>query len=65
MSATYPAYLLGIQIRTGVNDAIVFNEGGSNLTATISAGTYFLKNDAAADDLEGAAACPQRLAFGL
>jgi len=51
MAATYPAYLLGIKIRTGINDTIVFNEGAGNLTATIAAGTYYLKNDSAADDL--------------
>jgi hypothetical protein len=54
MSATYPVYLLGIQIRTGVNDTIVFDEGGGNLTATIAPGLYYLKTDGAADDLSKA-----------
>ena len=51
MAALYPAYLLGIQIRAGVNDTIVFDEGSGNLTATITPGTYYLKTDGAADDL--------------
>jgi hypothetical protein len=54
MAALYPAYLLGIQIRAGVNDTIVFDEGSGNLTATITPGTYYLKTDGAADDLSKA-----------
>lgn len=43
MAATYPAYLQAVTITTGVNDTIVFDEGSGNLTATIVAGTYFLR----------------------
>ena len=51
MAATYPAYLQAVTIVTGVNDTIVFDEGSGNLTATLAAGTYFLRGYAAADDL--------------
>lgn len=51
MAATYPAYLQAVTITTGVNDTIVFDEGAGNLTATLAAGTYFLRGYAAADDL--------------
>lgn len=43
MAATYPIYLQAVTIRTGVNDTIVFDEGSGNLTATLPAGTYFLR----------------------
>ena len=51
MAATYPAYLQAVTIVTGTNDTIVFDEGAGNLTATLAAGTYFLRGYAAADDL--------------
>ena len=51
MAATYPAYLQAVTITTGVNDTIVFDEGSGNLTATLAAGTYFLRGDGSADDL--------------
>lgn len=51
MAATYPAYLQEVTIVTGVNDTIVFDEGAGNLTATLAAGTYFLRGDGTSDDL--------------
>lgn len=51
MAATYPIYVQAVTIKSGVNDTIVFDEGSGNLTATIAAGTYFLRDDGAADDL--------------
>jgi len=51
MAATYPAYLQAVTITTGVNDTIVFDEGSGNLTATIAAGTYFLRDDSSVSDL--------------
>lgn len=43
MAATYPVYLQAVTVVSGVNDTIVFDEGSGNLTATIAAGTYFLR----------------------
>ena len=51
MAVTYPVYLQAVTVTTGVNDTIVFDEGSGALTATIAAGTYFLRGDGAADDL--------------
>lgn len=47
---SYPVMLGGIVIRTGINDVIRFTEGATTGSATIAAGTWFLRGDGAADD---------------
>lgn len=48
---SYPVLLGAIVIRAGVNDAIRITEGATTATATIAAGTYYLRGDGATGDL--------------
>lgn len=47
---TYPV-MLGAIVLTSANNAIRFKEGATTATATIAAGTYYLRGDGAAGDL--------------
>ncbi len=50
MTLKYGAFLGAIVITTD-NQDVIFDEGGGDLTATIAVGTYYVKDDGAADDL--------------
>lgn len=39
---TYPVLLYAVEVTTGVNDTIIYNDGTADRTATIAAGTYYL-----------------------
>lgn len=47
----YPVLLASIVVETGVNDTIIFNDGTADRTATITAGTYYVRGDQASGDL--------------
>lgn len=47
---SYPVMLGAIVIRAGVNDVIRFTEGAATNSATLEAGTWYLRGDGTADD---------------
>jgi hypothetical protein len=47
---SYPVMLGAVVIDTG-NQAIIIREGGAEITATVAAGTYYLRGDGASGDL--------------
>ena len=51
-AGTIPKIAWPMVVETGVNDVIIFDEGGVDITCTLPSGTYFWRGDGSAADMQ-------------